>query len=101
MSGEAVSLSGAGPDDQQEGSTVRLCAECSPNPQAWAEVTAPPGRCSECDRPFDLSGMPINDDRMTCPFHDPILASCPHAEADVRVDAIPTPSWLDEAPSQK
>jgi len=73
-----------------------MCAECSRTPQAWAEVTAPPGRCSECGRPFDLQGMPIPDEGVTCPIHDPILAGCPHSEDDLAKDPAPTPSWLDE-----
>lgn len=75
---------------------MRLCAECRRNPQAWVAVTAPPGRCSECGKPFDMQGMPIPDEGVTCPVHDPILASCPHAEADTRAVPGPTPSWLDD-----
>lgn len=75
---------------------VRLCAECRQNPQAWVGVTAPPGRCSECGQPFDMQGVPIADEEVTCPVHDPILASCPHSEPDTRADAVPTPSWLDD-----
>lgn len=75
---------------------MRLCAQCHQNPQAWAGVTAPPGRCSECGRPFDLQGRPISDDAVTCPVHDPILASCPHSGADPAAVPGPSPSWLDE-----
>ncbi len=75
---------------------MRVCAECSQTPQAWVEVTAPPGRCSECGRPFDMQGMPIADEGVTCPVHDPILADCPHSEVDARTAPAPTPSWLDD-----
>ena len=79
---------------------MRLCAECTQNPQAWVEVTAPPGRCSECGQPFDMQGRPIPDATVTCPVHDPILASCPHAETDARAVPVPTPSWLDDPSSE-
>jgi len=75
---------------------MRLCAECNRSSEAWVNVTAPPGGCIECGRPFDLQGMPIPDERVTCPVHEPILASCPHTEADAQAVPVPTPSWLDD-----
>ncbi len=74
---------------------VRLCAPCTPNPQTWNDTTAPPGRCSQCGRPFDIQGMPIEDEAVTCPVHDPILADCPHSDADGQPVPLPTASWLD------
>ena len=49
--------------------------------------------------PFDIQGRPIPDPAVTCPVHDPILASCPHAATDARAVPVPTPSWLDDPPS--
>ena len=71
---------------------MRLCSQCTSSPELWTQQTAPPGRCSECGRGFDIQGAPIADESVRCPVHDPILASCPHENAD---DA-PTPaaSWL-------
>ncbi len=63
------------------------------------DATAPPGRCSECGRPFDIEGMPIADERVACPVHDPILASCPHSEVDTQAAPVPSPSWLDDGTS--
>ena len=73
---------------------VRLCAPCNPNPQAWND-TAPPGQCSECGRPFDIQGRPIADEGVTCPVHDPIVADCPHSEAEAQSVPLPAASWLD------
>jgi hypothetical protein len=39
--------------------------------------------------------MPIEDEGVTCPVHDPILADCPHSDADGRPVPLPTASWLD------
>jgi hypothetical protein len=75
---------------------MRLCVNCSPNPQSWGEATAPPGRCAGCGQPFDIQGVPIADEAVSCPVHHPILASCPHAEADARAVAVASPSWLGE-----
>jgi len=72
---------------------MRLCTECTRNSEAWSHQTAPPGRCSECGRAFDVQGMPIRDESVTCPVHEPILASCPHSNADTEVPA-PGASWL-------
>ena len=47
-----------------------------------------------------MQGRPIPDATVTCPVHDPILASCPHAETDARAVPVPTPSWLDDPPSE-
>ena len=79
---------------------MRRCAECSEYPQAWVDVTAPPGRCSECGQPFDLQGRPIPDEGVICPVHDPILAGCPHSEADAETVPVPPASWLDDGTSQ-
>ncbi len=72
---------------------MRLCTECTQSSEAWSQ-TAPPGRCSECGRPFDVQGMPILDESVTCPIHEPILASCPHSDADAEEAPTPTLSWL-------
>jgi hypothetical protein len=40
--------------------------------------------------------MPIADEGVTCPVHDPILATCPHSEADAGAVPLPSPSWLDD-----
>ena len=77
---------------------MRLCTECTRNSEAWSHQTAPPGRCSECGRAFDMQGMPIQDESVTCPIHEPILASCPHTSADTDEAPAPAASWLvDEA----
>ena len=70
---------------------MRQCTQCIRDSEAWSQ-TAPPGRCSECGRAFDMQGMPIQDESVTCPIHEPILASCPHAGADT--DDAPVASWL-------
>ena len=74
---------------------MRMCKQCTQSPDVWSHQTAPPGRCCECGRPFDIQGDPIPDENVTCPLHDPILASCPHP-ATARADEVPapTPSWL-------
>ena len=76
---------------------MRMCSECTPSPDVWSNQTAPPGRCSECGRSFDIQGQPIVDEAVTCPLHDPILASCPHP-ATARADEVPAPaaSWLPD-----
>ncbi len=74
---------------------MRLCTECTQSSEAWSQQTAPPGRCSECGRAFDVQGTPVPDESVTCPFHEPILASCPHTSAE---DApAPAASWLVDA----
>lgn len=75
---------------------MRLCTRCTPTPETWSEQTAPPGRCGECGRPFDVYGTPIEDEGVTCPVHDPILASCPHADADPDEVPVPAVSWLPD-----
>ena len=72
---------------------MRLCTECTQKSEPWSE-TAPPGRCGECGRPFDVQGMPILDESVTCPIHEPILASCPHSDADREEAPTPALSWL-------
>ena len=74
---------------------MRLCTQCTPSTEAWSGQTAPPGRCSQCGRAFDIQGAPIQDESVTCPVHTPILASCPHPSAGDGVD-VPDPaaSWL-------
>ena len=79
---------------------VRLCAPCNPNPGAW-DATAPPGRCSQCGRPFDIQGRPIEDEAITCPHHDPILADCPHSDVDVESVSFPSASWLDDGTTRR
>jgi hypothetical protein len=71
---------------------MRLCTECTQKSEPWSE-TAPPGRCGECGRAFDVQGLPILDESVTCPIHEPILASCPHSSADTEAPA-PAASWL-------
>ena len=79
---------------------MRQCSRCTPSSDTWSSQTAPPGRCSECGRAFDIQGEPIRDENVTCPVHHPILASCPHSDADDLVEAhTPTPSWLADPPS--
>ena len=73
---------------------MRLCTECTKNSDAWSHETAPPGRCSECGRAFDVQGMPVQDDSVTCPIHEPILASCPHEAAQAGEVPTPAASWL-------
>jgi len=73
---------------------MRMCTECSSDPKRWSRQTAPPGRCGECGRAFDLQGNPILDEGVTCPVHEPILASCPHTGADATAAPAPEPSWL-------
>jgi len=77
---------------------MRQCSQCSSSPEAWSSQTAPPGRCSECGRPFDIQGMPILDESVTCLVHDPIRASCPHPAADVKGTPEPAASWLPGTP---
>lgn len=72
---------------------MRLCTQCTPSSEAWSGQTAPPGRCSDCGRAFDIQGVPIQDESVTCPVHTPILASCPHPGAGVEAQA-PAASWL-------
>ena len=78
---------------------MRLCTECTRNSEAWSHQTAPPGRCSECGRAFDVQGMPIRDESVTCPIHQPILASCPHTSAERDEAPAPAASWLADEPS--
>lgn len=74
---------------------MRLCTHCTPSSETWSGTTAPPGRCGECGQAFDIQGVPIRDERVTCPVHAPILASCPHPSAGDADDApTPTASWL-------
>jgi len=72
---------------------MRLCRQCTDNSETWSDQTAPPGRCAECGRAFDLEGTPIRDESVTCPIHDPILASCPHPN-DTEQAPAPAASWL-------
>lgn len=76
---------------------MRMCSHCTPSTDTWTHQTAPPGRCSECGRAFDIQGVPIQDESVTCPVHTPILASCPHPPAGDGVD-VPEPvaSWLPD-----
>jgi hypothetical protein len=74
---------------------MRLCSHCTSSTDSWNDKTAPPGRCSECGRAFDIQGLPVLDESITCPLHDPILASCPHPSDGHGVDApAPAASWL-------
>ena len=73
---------------------MRLCTQCTPNSDTWSQQTAPPGRCSECGRAFDVQGAPIEDESLTCPVHEPILASCPHGSADADEVPAPAASWI-------
>ena len=75
---------------------MRLCTECTENSEAWSHGTAPPGRCGECGRAFDVQGVPIADESVTCPLHEPILASCPHTSEERDVAPAPAVSWLAE-----
>ncbi len=75
---------------------MRLCAECTQNSEAWSHETAPPGRCSECGRAFDVQGMPIKDESVSCPIHLPILASCPHTSDETDEAPAPAASWLGD-----
>ncbi len=78
---------------------MRLCTQCTSSTETWSGQTAPPGRCSECGRAFDIQGVPIPDESVTCPLHAPILASCPHPSTDDAVDApAPAASWLAGGP---
>ena len=77
---------------------MRLCTECTESAEAWSHHTAPPGRCSECGRAFDLQGVPLQDESVTCPIHEPILASCPHTSAEPDEAPAPIASWLVEDP---
>jgi len=77
---------------------MRLCTECTQSSEAWSHETAPPGRCSECGRAFDVQGAPIQDESVTCPIHEPILASCPHTSAEMDEAPRPAASWLVEEP---
>ena len=77
---------------------MRLCSECIQDSETWSHQTAPPGRCGQCGRAFDVQGMPLHDESITCPIHNPILASCPHTSADTDDASTPAVSWLvDEA----
>jgi len=77
---------------------MRLCTECTQSTEAWTHHTAPPGRCSQCGRAFDLQGAPLQDESVTCPFHEPILASCPHTSAEADEAPSPAASWLVQDP---
>lgn len=79
---------------------MRLCTQCTPSSDTWSDQTAPPGRCSECGRAFDIQGVPIPDESVTCPVHAPILASCPHPDTGDGVGApAPAASWLADGTS--
>jgi hypothetical protein len=75
---------------------MRQCRRCTSSSDTWSSQTAPPGRCSECGRAFDIQGDPIPDENVTCPVHTPILASCPHPNADEAPS--PPASWLVDHP---
>ena len=69
---------------------MRLCTECTRNSEAWSHQTAPRDG-SECGRAFDMQGMPIQDESVTCPIHEPISSRAAHTRA-------PTPTRCPHPP---
>lgn len=61
-----------------------VCSQCwpkggEPEPTHSGTVKREPGYCTECGYFFDQWGMRLLDP-ITCEFHSPIEASCPHSE---------------------
>ena len=58
-----------------------VCWQCEPsssNPRGEGGEREP-GWCSRCGYFFDLYGMRLFAPWITCKFHSPIQASCPHS----------------------